>query len=292
MHATEADRARRLERVEVRCAYEWTEACARAQPGAGFAAWPVGEGAVAAWLGAESPMSRVIGLGLDGPVSDDDLDRLESAFRERGTALRVEFCPLAGGKLASRLTWRGYRVSGFEDMIVRPVASADADLGARADARLGSDVRIEEVGGEAREIWSRIAVEGFFDDDGPPGFAAQIAAAFDLPDTACFLARVAGEPAACAAVTWRDGVAALYGMATLPRFRRRGIQGAMVAHRVARGARAGCELASVGATPGGDSHRNLERLGFVTAYTRTNFTLPEPRPARAGRDDEGTRAGT
>jgi hypothetical protein len=62
-------------------------------------------------------------------------------------------------------------------------------------------------------------------------------------------------------------------MATLPRFRRRGIQGAMVALRLARAARAGCDLASVGASPGGDSHRNLERLGFRVAYTRTVFTL-------------------
>src|SRR6185436_9754085 len=140
MTTSEAERARRVERVEVLCAYEWAEAYARAVPTSGSAAWEVGKGAVAAWMGKDSPMSRVIGLGMEGDVADADLDALERAFRERGTPLRVELCPIAGGPLGRRLSRRGYGVTGFEDMLVREVTTSDAELAARADAGLTPEV--------------------------------------------------------------------------------------------------------------------------------------------------------
>src|SRR5262249_10278160 len=158
----------------------------------------------------------------DGDPGVDALDALEDAFRERGTALRIELCPLAGGDLARRLTERGHVVTGFEDMLVREFVAGDTDLAARADAALPHGVRVEQVGGAARATWARLSVEGFFDGNGPEGFAAQMEASFDVPDSAFYLATVDGQPAACSGVTWPDGVAALYAMATLPPFRRRG----------------------------------------------------------------------
>ncbi len=60
--------------------------------------------------------------------------------------------------------------------------------------------------------------------------------------------------------------------ATLPEWRSRGCQTALVRRRLNDAALAGCDLAAVEATPGSASERNLERLGLRLAYTRVIWT--------------------
>jgi N-acetylglutamate synthase-like GNAT family acetyltransferase len=65
------------------------------------------------------------------------------------------------------------------------------------------------------------------------------------------------------------GVAELGGASTLAAFRRRGVQSALVARRLADAYALGCDSAMVVTAPGATSQRNLQRLGFVVAYTKT-----------------------
>jgi GNAT superfamily N-acetyltransferase len=65
-----------------------------------------------------------------------------------------------------------------------------------------------------------------------------------------------------------DGVAQLNGAATAPEHRRRGIQTALLAVRLADAASAGCEIAVVTASPGSKSQQNVQRRGFHLLYTR------------------------
>jgi len=78
-----------------------------------------------------------------------------------------------------------------------------------------------------------------------------------------FLAVIDGRAAGCGSVIMADGVAWLGAGATLPEFRRRGVQTAMVRHRVEYAEEASCDLAAATAVPDGASARNLSRLGFV-----------------------------
>jgi GNAT superfamily N-acetyltransferase len=64
------------------------------------------------------------------------------------------------------------------------------------------------------------------------------------------------------------GVASLFADATLPSQRGRGIQSALIQHRLAAGRAAGCKLAMAAVQPGSPSHRNYVRAGFQVAYTR------------------------
>ena len=76
-------------------------------------------------------------------------------------------------------------------------------------------------------------------------------------------------PGAAAGALFREaGIAALYGTATLPEFRRRGVQSALIARRLHEAALAGCEYAVVSTQPGSGSQRNMERRGFRVAYTK------------------------
>ena len=69
-----------------------------------------------------------------------------------------------------------------------------------------------------------------------------------------------------------DGVRLIAGTSTLPEFRRRGVQHAVVAH--ALNASAGrAELATASVDPGSISQRTFERFGFQVIYTRAIFVL-------------------
>jgi GNAT superfamily N-acetyltransferase len=74
-----------------------------------------------------------------------------------------------------------------------------------------------------------------------------------------------------------DGVAILAGASTVPEFRCRGLQAALLHARLEHAARAGCDLAMMAALPGSGSQRNAERRGFRIAYTRTKWALLHPR---------------
>jgi len=58
------------------------------------------------------------------------------------------------------------------------------------------------------------------------------------------------------------------GAATLPAYRRRGVQSALLASRLALARELGCDLAVVTTQPGSKSQGNVQRLGFELAYSR------------------------
>ena len=69
-------------------------------------------------------------------------------------------------------------------------------------------------------------------------------------------------------------MAQLAGAATAPAHRRRGVQTALLAHRLQVAAAEGADLASVFVTPGSGSERNVQRAGFRLAGMRLTFSLP------------------
>jgi hypothetical protein len=77
----------------------------------------------------------------------------------------------------------------------------------------------------------------------------------------------------CAAMAVDDGMAGLFGAATLPEFRG-SVQRAFFSARLAEASRRAATLAYTIAVPSSASHRNAERAGFRVAYTRVKFTRP------------------
>jgi GNAT superfamily N-acetyltransferase len=257
--------ARRLEAAEAVLAAETVRTLARLDPASGAAVLEAGD-AVAAWAGADSPLSHVIGLGLAGPVTAGELDAIEAFHRDRGaTAVQVELSPFADPSLSVLLTARDYRITGFEHVLVRPLAPEDAGL----EGFVPPGITVAPARVEDEAAWCRIGTEGFFGPVGPPpGFEHVGRTLFALPASTPWLARIDGQPVGAAGFSERAGVGSLWGMATLPAFRARGVHGALLAARLSEAARAGCDVATAGARPGSVSHRNMERAGFHVAYTR------------------------
>ncbi|CAM3190547.1 N-acetyltransferase domain-containing protein [Deinococcus saxicola] len=123
---------------------------------------------------------------------------------------------------------------------------------------------------EAAGAWAALAARCF-----GPGTEEIMSVVAHAPGTRLFVADVDGRPAATAAQSITEGVAAFHGTATLPEFRGRGMQSALLAHRLNLAAQAGADLASVFVTPGGGSERNVERAGFWLVGARLTFTRRE-----------------
>ena len=67
---------------------------------------------------------------------------------------------------------------------------------------------------------------------------------------------------------------ALFGAATLPQFRKHGIQTAFLHVRMAVATKAGCDLAVTVTLGGSTSQRNAERAGFRVAYSKATMVKP------------------
>ena len=89
-----------------------------------------------------------------------------------------------------------------------------------------------------------------------------------------FLAELDGRAIATAVLAIHDGVAHLAGASTIPSARRQGAQLALLDARLRHAASLGCDIALMGAAPGGGSQRNAERHDFRIAYTRVKWRLP------------------
>lgn len=268
LHAT-LELARRIDRAEI-------DFCARAAGAAtpdGVASLEVAGGrALCSFAG--SPLNKVLGLGLGSPVEDADLDAIEAFYDERGIPVQIELCPLAVPGLAARLTKRGYQLQAFENQLARSIGT---------ERVLEPGPRVTRSTPEQDDLWLHVAASGFAAADGagatvpaPPldllENIKKVMSGFIHPDFERLLVWVDGEPAGAANAYVIDGVLGIAGTATLPAFRKRGVQQAVVAHALNRGL-GRAELAMATTEPGSISQRNFERFGFQVIYTRAIFVL-------------------
>ena len=80
-------------------------------------------GGCAIFAGAASPLTHAVGIGLAGPVSEQEILRLEEFFRSRGAPVSVDLCSLADPGLAIALGERGYRVTEFNNVLLKRLAA-------------------------------------------------------------------------------------------------------------------------------------------------------------------------
>jgi ribosomal protein S18 acetylase RimI-like enzyme len=262
--------ARRIDLAEGALCIDVAEATQKRDRASGAFARPLA-GGIAVFTGADSPVTKVIGVGFEGIPSDAEIDAVERAFFERGASVRAEVATLADPEFCAQLTGRGYVLQGFENVLGRPMTLVD-----------GEDVKVanvEVVEATDEREWTDVVIAGFEHPDtgvvSAPGesFSREaleriIADVSSSRGFRQYVARVGGEPAGGASLRLFDGVAQLCGAATLPSFRRRGVQTAMLQVRLRDARRAGCDLAVLTTQPGSKSQQNVQRRGFVLLYTR------------------------
>lgn len=91
-----------------------------------------------------------------------------------------------------------------------------------------------------------------------------------------YVVELDGRSVAAAILTSRDAIGYLAMAGTLPDFRGRGCQSALIAARVSAAADVGCELIVATAEFASASQRNIERAGLSVAYTKPVLRLTPP----------------
>jgi GNAT superfamily N-acetyltransferase len=259
--------ARRIEHAEARAGAAAAEGLALARPSSGAAVERIA-GGYANFAGSGSPITQAVGLGLEGSVSREEFVRLESFYRKRGEPVRAEVCPLADASLFEHFAAGGYRVTEFSNVMVRALPAAGI-------AANGNEIDVKRAAGTEIDLWNLVVAQGFSENAPANREILEIMKVFAVADgVECYLAKVDGQPAGGGTLSIRDGVAGLFGASTLPAYRNRGVQTALLNARLARAAELGCNLAACLAQPGSSSQRNVVRQGFQTLYTRLKFEKP------------------
>jgi len=268
-------------------------------------------GGVAVYTGPGSPVNKVIGVGFSDPPDADRLAAIESRFASFGCGVQAEISTLADPAWHAALAPRGYAFAGFENVmglaLDDAVARSETTPGEvsvseiypgeilaseiRPGKSFGSDhIVVTEcgAGGSAEAAcWLDVLVGGFAQPDAVTAQAAgqeypreaiervfgDVAA---VPGFRRYLARVDGVVAGGGGMREFDGIAQLCGAATLPAFRRRGVQTALLHARLRDAARRGCDLAVVTTAPGSPSQQNAQRRGFALLYSRALHVKASP----------------
>ena len=221
----------------------------------------------------DSPMlNRVVGLGVDRPVAEAELDEALGAMDD--STFYVGVSPSSDPALDRLLEARGLEEGWGWMLFERAPLPAPA---VRTPLALG------EVTNDDADEWAAVVTAGY---GLPEESATRLAAAPGSGGWTAFLARDGDEPAAAAAV-WVDPPAAYFGFAaTLPEHRGKGAQGALFAARIERALALGCTtlVTETGELRDGSpssSYRNILRLGFEPRHVVANRLHRRPGPGES-----------
>lgn len=227
-------------------------------------------GGVAVFAGAGSPTNKMIGVGFGPLPTEQELARVERMFAEHRADLQAEVSSLADPALHALLVARGYEPRGFENVLGHPLTGASFVL--------PKHITVEPAGVDDQSTWVEAAVAAFATPDTggvggdaiPPSDELRrwMAPVIEVPGFECIVARIGGEIVGYGSLRLDDSVAQFCGAGTLPAYRRRGVQTAMLRWRLARARDAGCGVAVVTTQPASKSQQNVQREGFSLLYVR------------------------
>jgi GNAT superfamily N-acetyltransferase len=192
------------------------------------------------------------------------IEPLVAWYREHGVKGRFEVVPglddPAFGRELARLR---FFQSGFHTSLICEPASRVSAAGGIAIERIADPATLEEF------LDTHAAGWGIPD---PAGFKANVRGWLGQPGWSLYLGRLDGKPAATGILYLRDKIGYCADAATVPAFRGRGLQAALLLRRIADASSAGVDFICSGASYHSASHRNMERVGMRVQFTRALWT--------------------
>ncbi|SDR96027.1 hypothetical protein SAMN05444162_0430 [Paenibacillaceae bacterium GAS479] len=215
-----------------------------------------------------------------------ELDRLETFYRERRRPVRLELNPhQATEGLLTELGRRGYKLIGHHAGMYKrfePVGSKGND-GTNSEHNEGAPIRpyhfpgeltIRRASKEDAEVYARIhCLSTGLGENGIAPVRANNEMLMDCPGWSYWIGELSGEPAAVGVMHMKGELANLTFAGTLPEFRGRGIQQAIIQARLMEAKAQGCRLAASQCAPYSGSMRNMQRVGMSLAFIRSILLL-------------------
>jgi len=213
-------------------------------------------------------LNRALGFGTMSEATPAVLDRLERRFAAAGRQPRIAVALGPTPRSALRLLERrGYiPEAGTEEHIYC------YDRHRLPTARAVEGLTVERVRPRGAAEYARVAYQSF--SDRGPHFRGVVKALVRRRARgralSAFLGRIDGVAAATGMLFDVRPVAGLGNASVLPKFRGRGIQRAMIAHRMRVGRERGLRI-FFGQTQNPASAHNLEELGWRLLYTEVDW---------------------
>ncbi len=255
-----------IERIWTEDAVQLANAVADLDPSWGTTVFDLVDG-VAVLCGPGLYVNRALGLGLDRDPSDQDLAHFEARALEVGVLPSVEVCEATRPSLPTMLLSRGYAEDGRTSALVHDLVDVP---------RPDPAVAVELCGVDGLAAWQDAAAAGWGHETVERRRASDVyaAAAATVDDPGLMIARSAadGSVLGCATLKIGNGIGTIGGMSTLPQERGRGVQAALIHHRLNLATDAGCRYVTTSAEAGSASERNLLRHGFRLSHTKVEFT--------------------
>lgn len=213
--------------------------------------------------------SKAQGFGFDRPVTDELIGEVVDFYRAAGT-------PVVNLQLAPEVLpedWDAIcRKYGLERQTTVLKVVRDDSAVEPVETSLRIDA-IDPADKDAVNAWTAVQVEGFQMPDPDGLLAGMLAAITDVPGFTCYAAWDGDKLVATAGLYVEGRAGQLVSAATLPDYRGRGAQSALIARRVQDGLDAGVRWFSVEVAKPAEgeenpSLNNVERGGFKVLYDR------------------------
>jgi GNAT superfamily N-acetyltransferase len=231
------------------------------------------------WLGGVmargapgSWVNQALGVGLDvAEPTAGDIAELREFYEPHGIEPRVEVTPFVSPALLAVLGDTGFRLRGFETVLACDLAAWSPS----AEPPAGVAVRpLDRTDADEVERFGRALHRVFMHDEPTDGDLRLLQAMVAVDFAHGFVATVDGAFAGGGMVDVCGEVATLYFGATIDRFRRRGVQTALLLARLRLAREHGVRIATVGSEPSRTTERNAMRCGLTPAYTRQALVRP------------------
>ena len=220
--------------------------------------------------GAQRYVNRAVGVTLD-ELSPREVDTIVDHYADAGLPAAVQMSSWAPATTVSALAAAGFAPAWCRSMLVADLRDfITPSLAGPPALSAGHGLEIVEVGADAAR--AAHAADVMVDEargTGADRTASDEFMAADLhaPGTTQLLALIDGQPVGCASLWVVDADGGRTGWlgaaATIPSARGRGVQSALVRHRLHLAAEAGCDLAGATASVGSTSSRVLRRCGLA-----------------------------
>lgn len=223
--------------------------------------------------------NSALGLGMCGPVPHTTIEQVIEFHSAAGAEPRVEVCPYAHHSLLAALAERQFVLRSFESVLARPLDDSNLPQQPHIPGLVITEINSRDA--ERVAEYSAAVSQGFAAPHTPRHADIELAARCARHHRSItFGASIDGSIVGAGSLEWfkteRGALAALYALSVLPEFRRRGIQQALIAARLAAARRLGCTCATIGSAPGSATERNARRAGFALMYTKVVVVRPAP----------------
>ncbi|MFC4411598.1 GNAT family N-acetyltransferase [Chungangia koreensis] len=203
--------------------------------------------------------------GLKG-TDVKQINKIIEFYRQKEIPVRFELTPAhTSSELLTSLSDAGYYHNDFHSTLYAPLSN---DLSESHDLN-ESRITIRKLKRNEFDTYAEIYIRGFqMPAFLKSGVAQNNEILYNVKNWTFYLASYENEPAGIAALFIKDRIANLAVAATLPDFRNKGIQRALINHRIHQAKLQKCDLIVGQAKFGSISQNNMERAGMSIAYTK------------------------